>query len=495
MVMTLSLLLTRYGHLFDVLFVVLKAKMKRFGGFKMNLYSKTDVLIVGGGTAGVIAAIAAARNGARCLIIEQYGYFGGTMTASLIPHAQGFHAPGHNDSGRQIIAGIPQELFDRLQEAGGAIGHLKRPPKYFTTDTPYDAEIYKKVADEWIEEEGIKVLFHTFAGEPLMLGKEINGIIINNKSGRQLILSDVVIDCTGDGDIAAKAGAPYEKGRSEDGRCQAVSFQFQMSNIDFERFVDYLDSLKEKNGSVSERLKERVAGRKIGSSNESFVRLIGLMPKEAIEKEELPPDLRTFTVESIHEGEAILGHPHILDVDGTNADSLTQAEIDGRKKVHILVDALKKYIPGFEEAFLIQTPPQIGVRETRRILGDYILTQNDTRQGKKFEDTIALGAFPFDVHPVGELNDTWHEQEVPPEYGIPYRCLLPQDLENILVAGRCISTDHMAQGSVRISPIVMALGQAAGTAAALSVKNHCYPRKLNVEQLQKTLVSQGAILE
>ena len=459
----------------------------------MNVYSQTDVLVVGGGTAGLIAAVAASRNGARCLIVDQYGYLGGTMTASLLPHSQTFHAP----DGRQIIKGIPQELFDRLKEANGAIGHLKRPPNYWATDTPYDGEVLKSVADDWVEQENIDVLFHTFASEPILQGQDLRGIIIQNKSGRQLVLADIVIDSTGDGDIAAMAGAPYKKGREEDGRCQGVSFQFQMANVDLDRTAEYLKDFRAEAEKMSwGRLDSGVIGRKLGSDRESYVRLVGTLPDSAMETENLDQDIKVFTIESIREGVAIIGHPHILNVDATNTKSLTEAEIKGRRKLHRLADALKKYIPGFEKSFVIQTPPQIGVRETRRIMGLYVLTAGDIREGKKFHDTIALGAFPLDIHSTAKLgeNDTVFEQ-IQSEYGIPYRCLVPQNLDNILVCGRCVSADRAAQASLRVTPTCMAMGQAAGTAAAMCSQNKTKPRELDINELQKKLAAQGAILE
>ena len=459
----------------------------------MNIYSQTDVLVVGGGTAGLIAAVAASRNGAQCLIVDQYGYLGGTMTASLLPHSQTFHAP----DGRQIIKGIPQELFDRLSEANGAIGHLKRPPYYWATDSPYDAEVFKSVADDWVEQENIDVLFHTFASEPILQGQDLRGIIIQNKSGRQLVLADIVIDSTGDGDIAAMAGAPYKQGREEDGSCQGVSFQFQMANVDLDRTAKYLKKTRKEAEKMSwGRLDSGVIGRKLDSERESYVRLVGTLPDIAMETENLDEDIKVFTIESIREGVAIIGHPHILNVDATNTKSLTEAEIKGRRKLHKLADAIKKYIPGFEKSFVIQTPPQIGVRETRRIMGLYELTAGDIREGKKFHDTIALGAFPLDIHSTAKLgeSDTVFEQ-IQSEYGIPYRCLVPQNLDNILVCGRCVSADRAAQASLRVTPTCMAMGQAAGTAAAMCSQIKTKPRELDIDELQKKLTAQGAMLE
>jgi hypothetical protein len=357
--------------------------------------------------------------------------------------------------------------------------------------------VLKCVADDWVAEENIDVLFHTFASEPVLQGQDLRGIIIQNKSGRQIVLADIVIDSTGDGDIAALAGAPYKKGREEDGRCQGVSFQFQMVNVDLDRTADYLKKhRKDAEKMAWAKIDSGVIARKLDSDRESYVRLVGTLPDKAMEMENLDPDMKVFTVESIREGVAIIGHPHILNVDATNTKNLTEAEIMGRRKLHRLADAIKKYIPGFEKSFVIQTPPQIGVRETRRIMGLYELKASDLREGKKFHDTIALGAFPVDIHSTTKLGegDTVFEH-LNSEYGIPYRCLVPQNLDNILVCGRCISADRGAQASIRVTPTCMAMGQAAGTAAAMCSRNKTKPRELDISELQKNLVDQGAILE
>jgi len=458
----------------------------------MQLYSKKDVLVVGGGTSGFIAAIAAARNGASCLIVEQYGFLGGTMTASLLPHCQTFY----DSKGNQIIKGIPQELIERLEKEKGALGHLPRPPIYWGTDTPYDGEVYKKITDDMVKEEGVDVLFHTFACEPIIYGQELKGIIIQNKSGRQIILADITIDCTGDGDIAAFAGAPYKKGRDSDGLCQGVSFQFEMLNVDLDKTATYIQSTKNKDKNILWALSDSgVIGKKLDSKKESFVRLVGTIPKDIIQKDKLPADFEVFTMESIREGRVIMGHPHVLNVDATNAKSLTEANFKGRRKVHKFVSVLKKYIPGFENAYLNRIAPHIGVRETRRIIGDYVLTSDDIKSSKVFFDSVAKGAFPIDVHSTEKLGDEDNIFEyLESAYTIPFRCLIPKKLKNILVAGRCISTDREANGSIRVTPTCMALGQAAGTAASLCVLKQVSPRELEIKELQNLLKSQGVVL-
>lgn len=241
---------------------------------------------------------------------------------------------------------------------------------------------------------------------------------------------------------------------------------------------------------------EFVKGIKPGENKESYVRLIGKMPKNEVEAGNIPPHYARFTVESIHDGFVIVGHPHVNKIDATDAEQLTKANMLGRKRVWELTHYIKKYVPGFENTFIVQTPPFIGVRETRRIVGEYMLTLDDVRQGRNFDDSIAVGAFPIDIHPIDNLElKTSKFEYLSSPYGVPYRCLVPKNVENLLVAGRCISSSHEANASVRVTPTCMAIGQAAGTAAAISLKEHVSARQINVQKLRSVLVEQGAVLE
>ena len=473
----------------------------------MKIYREKQVVIVGGGTAGLVAALAAARNGADTIIVEQQGFLGGTMTGSLLPHMQTFH----DASGNQIVKGLAQEIVDRLIEAGGAIGHLRRPPRYWGTDTPYDAEVMKYVAEQMVQEAGVEVLYHTFCADVLKSGPNLKGICVENKTGRQLILAKVFVDATGDGDVSVRAGAPFEMGRSADNLCQSVSYQFQLANVDLDRFAAYL---QDAHAEVEDRPPEEspdpganpsdvrwegnvefVKGVKPGADKESYVRLIGKMPTREVETGNIPPEYARFTVESIHDGFAIVGHPHVNKVDATDTEQLTRANMLGRKRVWELTHYIKQHVPGFENAFIVQTPPFIGVRETRRILGEYLLTLEDVRQGRQFDDSIAVGAFPIDIHPIDRLGPKTSKFEyLSAPYGVPYRCLVPKHVENLLVAGRCISASHEANASVRVTPTCMAIGQAAGTAAAISAGERVSPRRLDIAKLRSVLRTQGAVL-
>ncbi len=414
----------------------------------MNILSQHDVVVVGGGTAGVAAAVAASRNGADTLLIERYGFLGGTMTAGLVNPFMTFHA-----GKEQIIHGIFQEIIDRLKRLGG----------YDEETKAFDVEAMKIVLDQLVVEAGVKLLLHTCAVGVVMQGNTIKGVEIHNKSGKSVVFGKVIVDATGDGDVAIMAGAPYEKGRKEDGLTQPMTLNFRMGGVDIGRMpssqeINRLFIEAKKRGEIS-------------------------IPRENV-----------LWFPTTRKGEIHFNTTRIVKVDGTKAEDLTFAEVEARRQMMELVSFLKKNVPGFENAYLLMSATQIGVRETRRIIGEYVMTGEDILEARKFTDVIARGSYPIDIHsPTGEGTTIMGP---PPgsSYDIPYRCLVPKNVENLLVAGRCISTTHEAQAAIRVIPIVVAIGQAAGTAAALSAKLNIPPRRLDVSLLQKTLREQGANL-
>jgi len=410
--------------------------------------SEHDVIVAGGGTAGAAAAVAAARNGADTILIERYGFLGGTMTAGLVNPFMTFHA-----NGEQIIEGIFQEIIDRLKSMNG----------YDERTGAFDAEIMKLVLDQMVEEAGVKLMLHTCVIDSIMQKNVIRGVEIYNKFGKQAILGKVVVDATGDGDVAVMAGAPYEKGRRRDGLTQPMTLNFRMGGVDLERMPPRDE--------------------------------INKLFKEAKNRGEISiPREKVLWFSTIRKGEIHFNTTRVIKVDGTNVDDLTYAEMKARREMLELIKFLKERVPGFENAYLLMSGVQIGVRETRRIIGEYVLTEEDILKARKFEDVIARGSYPIDIHnPAGE--GTVIKRPPPGEaYDIPYRCLVPKNVDNLLVAGRCISATHEAQAAIRVIPIVVAIGQAAGTAAALAAKLEVSPRDLDVSLLQKTLWEQGANL-
>jgi len=411
--------------------------------------SEHDVIVAGGGTAGIAAAVAAARNGADTILVERYGFLGGTMTAGLVNPFMTFHA-----GKEQIIKGIFQEIIDRLKDTGG----------YDEKTKAFDSEIMKLVLDQMIKEADVKLLLHTYITDALVTKENIiKGIEAYNKSGRQVVLGKVIIDATGDGDVAVMAGAPYEKGREEDGLTQPMTLNFRMGGVDVERMPS-----REKINKLFEEAKAK------GEIK---------IPRENV-----------LYFPTTRRGEIHFNTTRIVKVDGTKADDLTYAEIEGRRQMAELIKFLKEKVPGFENAYLLMSAVQVGVRETRRIIGEYVLTGEDVIKARKFSDVIARGSYPIDIHsPTGEGTVI---KRLPPgeSYDIPYRCIVPKKVENLLIAGRCISCTHEAQAAIRVIPIVVAIGQAAGTAAALAAKLHASLREMDVQLLQEALKKQGAIL-
>lgn len=446
----------------------------------------TDVLVVGGGPAGLGAALGAADAGARVILAERYGFLGGNATAALVMPLMSFHTqiPGPEKSGattllptdhgpgEPVVHGALARLLERLVRAGGAIS----PSLATGYVVPFDPEWFKLVALELLDEAGVQFLFHAFASgvicEPSPT-RSVSGVIFETKSGPLLIRARVTVDCTGDGDVAMQAGAPFEVGR-EDGLVQPMTLMFRM--VDFERaaFEAYVQAHPRQWRGVH-GLWDLV--RKASEAGELD------LPRE---------DILFFATP--HERELCLNSTRVTRVLGTDVWDLSYAEWASRRQMRQIAAFLRKYVPGFERAYVAQSGVNVGVRETRRIVGDYQLSVDDVLGARKFEDSIARGAYPVDIHnPKGAGTVL---KRLPPgeAYDIPLRCLLPQRTEGLVVAGRCISGTHEAHSSYRVMPIVMATGQAAGICAALAATQHSSPRQIPVRDVQRELVRQGASL-
>jgi len=409
---------------------------------------KVDVVVCGGGPAGLAAAIAAARNGVQTLLIEQFNCLGGMATAGLV----GPFMPTAGEKG-----GIYKELLERLEKNKGAEGR------------DFDVESLKYFAQMMCEESGVKFLLHSFVCNVVIEGNYIKAVIVANKSGLQAISPEIVIDATGDGDVAFFAGAKYEKG-DKDGKCQPTTMMFHIRGID-ETKIPPADEIKRK---------VKLARSKGEITLPDYVNYIWGHKGSTIRNGEISINLDMTT-----------------GIDGTDPEVLMQAEVEGRRLVWECLRFIRKYIPGAENAYISKTPFLYGISETRRILGKYLLTKDDVLQARKFEDGIAKGSFFIDLHGSHIQDKEWVKSHRVPEgdwYEIPYRCLLPKDIDNLLTAGRCISSDRGANGSLRIIPTCMATGQAAGTAAAMAVKGKTKPGEIKGEKVREILISQGADL-
>ena len=412
-----------------------------------------DVLVCGGGISGVFAALAARRNGARTFLIEQEGFLGGTATSYLVNPLPEIMGKG----------GLLQEFLDRMSEIGGYIKHDPSDIEFdFSMANTFDVECFKYVTLEMLSEAGVRLLLHTPFVKPVVEDNAIRGVIIENKSGRQAILAKRVIDCTGDGDVAAMSGAPYEKGRKKDGLMPSVSLLFHLHN----------------EGDLKNLPVIEVGG----------IYLIGPLLTEIANKEgieyETPYDVGFLVPIPVTPGRLLVNLAHVKNVDGTSTEDLSQAHIKLRRQVMEALGVLKRH-PYFRSAYVASTGTHIYVRETRRILGEYMLTEDDAISGRQFEDAITSCRYMIDVHPIDDTEVGRYDNHEP--FDIPYRCLVPLKIENLFVAGRCISSDRIAQSALRICGTCMSTGEAAGTAAALSIGKGVSPRKLDGKLVREEL--------
>ncbi|MHB1414471.1 MAG: FAD-dependent oxidoreductase [Chloroflexota bacterium] len=450
---------------------------------KAELAADADVLIVGGGPAGLGAALGAAAAGADVVLVERYGYLGGNATAALVMPFMSYHTslsapvagvarnlmPQDHGPGEPVVAGVLKRLVERLVSADGAI-----PPSLSTGYVvPFDAEVFKQVALDLLDEAGVKFLLHAFASSVVGDGR-VEGVVFETKSGPVVVKAKAVVDCTGDGDVAAFAGAPFEVGREEDGLVQPMTLVFLLSQLEqraFEGFVrDHPDQWHGVNG-LWKLVEQARAGGEFDLAREDIL-LFG----------------------TPHGGTVSVNSTRVSRVLGTDAWDLTYAEWQSRRQMREIVTFLRRFVPGFADAYAAQSGAHVGVRETRRILGGYQLTAQDVLSARKFSDAIARGSYPIDIHdPAGAGSML---KRLPPgeAYDIPLRCLLPRRVDGLVVAGRCISGTHEAHSSYRVMPISVATGQAAGVCAALAARTTSVPRKVPAEDVQDELQRQGADL-
>jgi hypothetical protein len=400
------------------------------------IVARHQVVVAGGGPSGVIAAVASARSGADTLLLERYGFLGGNGTAGLMTCYNGFRNQRPPES-LQTVKGIPAEYIAELVRLGG-IADMDNYEKKAQHDVqngdlpytvPFDAEAAKVACLNLIRKEGVKLRLHSWVVAPLLDGPRVGGVIVHSKSGRQAIVADIVIDCTGDGDIAAAAGAPF-MGPAATGDRMEMTLMYGLGG--------------------------------------------------------LPPTIRG-SFDGIRIGDHVVRWGPYESGDGLDVETLTRAEVDARLKLWDDVQKLRKK-PGMASLYLSKTATGIGVRETRRILGEYVVTEKDAIEGKRFPDVVAISSNPMpDYH--GKRYFFQHEG-----FDIPYRSLLPQKVEGLVLSGRCISCEQAPFQSARSMAPAMAIGHASGCAAALAATRGVPPRKLDVRVLQKLLAGQNAEL-
>ncbi len=441
---------------------------------------ESEVLVVGGGPAGVGAAVTAARRGARVTLLEAYGFLGGTLTAALL-----------NEFGwREGKPGLPAEVIDRLISVGGTL-HCQEPGGVSVKFAP---EAMKYVLDQIAVESGIQLLLHAPVCAALVERGQVRGVVAATKSGCRAIRAAVTVDATGDGDVAAFAGASFEKGRPSDGGMSAPTLVFRMGNVDVEEALSSFRQEREIDGTDL----AHVRGRHLRGEPIRVYELSENMLRIAREKGVSPnADQHEFFFSPRHPdlfhttplpGVVVVNMAQVPNVDMTDPLLLSEAEVFARRQIRALVDFLTAHVPGFQRAYLIDSGPHIGIRETRRIIGDYVLTEEDRFDGRRFEDgVVSLRAF-VDIHsPDGR--GTYKRSKPGVRCTLPYRCLLPRGLDGILTAGRCVSATVAA--NIKGVPTCMVIGQAAGAAAALSVRSGQSPRSLDAAQVRASLSELG----
>ncbi|MBR0218791.1 MAG: FAD-dependent oxidoreductase [Clostridia bacterium] len=419
---------------------------------ELPLYKEVDVLVVGAGVSGVGAAVAAARQGVSAMMVDCANAIGGMSTTGLMSHFAGY-----------VRSALYDEVLRRMAEKQDMCIRNSKAQR-----VTIDPEILKLSYLEMAEESGAETLLYTRACLPVLENGKISGVIIENKNGRQVVRAKVVIDATGDGDIAYSVGVPYRKGRDCDQSMQPATLMFKLGGVDTERAV-YPGSF------------ETLVPTKKGEL-------------QALAKKLLPfPAGHVLLYATTLPGIVTVNMTNAIGIDGTDAASMTQAEFICRGQISKIVSFLREYAPGYENCFVISTGSMMGIRETRHFEGEYCLTEDDILNCRQFDDWIVRDAcFNFDVHNLtGPSLDVTGMQKTFPEnrfYQIPYRCCLPKETDNLLLTGRLISGTHMAHSNYRAMPICLALGEGTGTAAAVAVMDRLSPREIDVAKVQQILL-------
>lgn len=474
-----------------------------------------DVVVVGSGPAGIGAAIASSRGGAKTLIIEKEAFLGGMMTGGLVTGFHGMRShKGFQEKGEGsyipvakntpiLTKGIAMDLCNRLVKEGGAYSQIDDPPMR----TEFDPQVMIPLLFNMMKEYNVDILIDSFVFGTEMDGSRIKYVKVANKSGETHVYSDVFIDCSADGDVAAWSGAPFVQG-GDDGRCMPVTIYSVIGNVDIDKFFTYFfENPDDMHIGTPEgwykQFKDGAPLNLIGLKNLiKKAALNGDYPNLLNQTTSIPYPIMDIQTSVLPKGMVKIQADMAYGIDLTNADELTKAEIEIRSvQIPGIYRFLKKYAPGFEDSYIVETASLIGTRESRRIVGQYTLTTEDVMSNKDFSSSIGRCGRAMNVHSSGGGDQSkprggqqWIEQPKPTGFGIPYEILVPQKTENLLVAGRCVSADRNALGSLRGEPTCMILGEAAGEAAAICVNRKLMPKEVDINELQEKLVSHGVLI-
>ena len=433
---------------------------------QIPIYGEYEVAVLGGGPAGIAAAVAAARAGRKTLLVERYGFLGGMGTSAGVTNFCGLHANVHGELHR-VVQGIASDLLARIDRLDG----LNKPHLILgkILAQAYDTAAYKIAADDLLAAHKVDILFHALgAGVAMQDQARIDALFVETKAGRQAVRADIFIDCSGDGDLAAWAGAPFEVGDAA-GHMLYPSMMFRLNNIDPATAGEAWRTIPQ--------LMEQAEAK----GTHQFPRKAAI-----VRPQRSPIEWRVnFTQLKRGDGSAI---------NGLAPDDLTRGEIDGRRQA-IQAFQFLRTVPGFEKSYIVDLPPQLGIRETRRIVGGYQLSGDDVLGCASFADSIGVNGWPIEEHVAGDV--IFRFPQIPESRGyneLPYRMLVPERIDNLLVAGRCASMTHEGQSAARVSGACFAMGEAAGAAASLALSGNRVPRDIAIERLQRALKERGAFI-
>lgn len=439
---------------------------------EISILLDADVVVVGGGTTGPFAAISAARRGKKVVLIERFGSLGGNLTLGLNTKPSG-----------ALVGGLPLEIWNLARSVGAAGADYMATSKTggLKIASPCDPEIMKLLLTRLCVDAGVQILFETFVSSPLIDKGAVTGVVVESKAGRKFINAKVVIDCSADADMAAKANAPFVMG---DGGKQAVmqpvSMYYTMTRVDLKRLVEWA---KTTDDIPARAIPETEEDLRYGLWLTGFNKML-----KQFEADTGTPLQRDNITLKTADGLMYVNATRVQGVDVFSPVEVTSATLECYRQIEAVTKFLQTRVPGFEHARIGQIAPVLGVRETRHIRGEYTLTGDDALKGARFEDSIAADVSALDIHDPKGADVDFRGME---PYEIPYRCLVPQNIEQLLVAGRCISADHVAHARSRNMPACMATGQAAGIAAAVAIEEGVSVRKVPIDKVQQALRALG----